>query len=97
MLYNHAEDAAAFDKHYDEVHSSLANKLRGVRRYTICRSGPDLEGNQPAYHLVAVLEFDDAGAFQAALENPEGQAALADLENFAGAGLTLLPGPAYTV
>src|SRR5436309_3182572 len=35
VLYNHPEDAAAFDKHYDEVHAPLANTLPGIRRYTV--------------------------------------------------------------
>jgi len=94
VLYNHPEDPAAFDKHYDEVHVPLANKLPGLRRYTVARPAPGPDGAQPAYHLVAVLEFDDAAAVGAAMGSPEGQAAQADLGNFAQAGATMLSGPA---
>jgi uncharacterized protein (TIGR02118 family) len=96
-LYNHPEDAAAFDKHYDEVHAPIANKIPGLQRYTVSRPGPDADGNPPAYHLVAVLDFEDEAAFGAGMGGPQGQAAVADLPNFAGAGVTLLTGPASTV
>ena len=61
-LYNPPADSAAFDKHYDDVHAGLAAKLPGLQRYTVARPGPDPEGNPPAYHLVAVLEWADAAA-----------------------------------
>lgn len=96
-LYNHPEDVAAFDKHYDEVHAPLANTIPGLQRYTVARPGPDAEGNAPLYHLVAVLDFADEAAFGAGMGSPEGQAAVADLPNFAGAGVTLLTGPANIV
>lgn len=91
-LYNHPEDVAAFDAHYDGTHAPLANKMPGVQRYTVSRPGPDQDGNPPAYHLVAVVEWADEASFGAAIGSPEGQAALADLPNFAGAGVTILTG-----
>ena len=96
-LYNHPEDPAAFDKHYDEIHAPLANKVPGLKRFTISRPAPDAEGNKPAYHLIAVLDFDDESSFGAGMGGAEGQAAVEDLPNFAAAGVTLLTGPAYTV
>jgi uncharacterized protein (TIGR02118 family) len=92
VLYNHPEDATAFDKHYDEVHAPLATKLPGLQRYTVSRPTPDADGNPPAYHLVAVLEFGSQADFAAGMGGPEGQAAVADLANFAGAGTTMLTG-----
>ena len=93
-LYNPPEDPAAFDKYYDEVHTGLATKLPGLQRYSVSRPGPDAEGNPPAYHLVAVLEWADQDTFNASIQSPEGQATLADLANFAGAGITMLTGEA---
>ena len=92
VLYNHPADAAAFDRHYDGTHAPLAKKLPGLQRFTVQRPAPDQDGNKPQYHLVAVLEFPDEAAFGAAMSGPEGQAAVADLENFAGAGMTMLTG-----
>ncbi|GEL19089.1 EthD family reductase [Pseudonocardia asaccharolytica] len=96
-LYNRPEDPAAFDRYYDEVHTPLAAKLPGLRSFLVNRPGPDADGNPPPYHLIAVLTFDSAEAFGAALNGPEGKAAVADLPNFAGAGVTILNGPAEAV
>ena len=93
-LYNQPEDPEAFDKHYDTVHAPLAKKLPGLRRYTLSHPGPDPEGNAPAYYLIAVLEFDDEASFGAGMSGEVGQAAVADLPNFAGAGVTLVSGEA---
>ncbi len=91
-LYNPPEDPAVFEKHYDDVHVGLVMEMPGLQRFTVSRPGPDPEGNPPAYHQVAVLEWADEGAFGAAVKSPEGQAVLADLPNFAGAGVTMLSG-----
>lgn len=93
-LYNEPEDPAAFDKHYDGVHAPLAKTLPGLKRYTLSHPGPDPDGNAPTYYLVAVLEWDDEASAGAALAGEVGQAAVADLANFAGAGVTLLTGEA---
>jgi len=94
-LYNQPVDADAFDKHYDNVHAPLAKKLPGLQRFTVARPGPDAEGNKPQYHLIAVLEFADEAAFGAGMGSPLGAEAVADLENFAGAGVTLLSGESH--
>ncbi len=94
VLYNHPTDPAEFDNHYERTHAPLAAKIPGLRRYTYSKptTGPD--GTQPAFYLVAVLDFDDEAAMGAGMSSPEGQAAAADLPNFASGGATLLTGPA---
>jgi uncharacterized protein (TIGR02118 family) len=96
-LYHHPEDTAAFDKHYRETHAVLASKLPGLRKYTMSWPAPGPDGAKPPYHLVATLYWDSAEEFQAALGGPEGEATLADLPNFAGAGVDMLTGPAEAV
>lgn len=91
-LYHHPEDTAAFDRHYTEVHAPIAKKIPGVQRYTVSHPAPGPDGAQPAYYLIAVLEFADEAAFGAGMGGPEGQAALDDLPKFAGAGVTVLTG-----
>jgi hypothetical protein len=46
---------------------------------------------------VAVLEFASEAAHDAGMSTPEGQAARADLANFATAGVTRMAGPAGSV
>jgi uncharacterized protein (TIGR02118 family) len=97
VLYNHPEDPAAFDKHYDEVHAPLAATIPGLQRYTVARPGAGPDGAKPPYYLVAVLEFESEAAYAAGMSAPEGKAAGADLANFAMAGATLMAGSADSV
>ncbi|MEU5869656.1 EthD family reductase [Nonomuraea sp. NPDC047529] len=96
VLYHHPEDVVAFDKHYDEIHVPLAAALPGLRAYTVQR--PVAGGGQrPAYHLVAVLTWDDEQSFLAAMASEKGQAAVADVGEFAVAGVTMTTGPSASV
>jgi uncharacterized protein (TIGR02118 family) len=94
--YRHPADPEAFDRHYEEIHSKLALDLPGLRSYTATKPGPGPDGAPAAYYFVAALAFDDDAALAAALDGPEGAAAVADLANFAGAGVDLLTGPTIT-
>lgn len=93
VLYHNPEDPAAFDKHYDEVHAPALQKVPGLLRFTATKTGLDPNGDPPAFHVVAVLDFESEAAFTAYLSSPTGRAAVADFPNFAGAGATLLNGP----
>jgi len=89
VIYNTPADPAAFNLHYREKHVPLANRIPGLRSYTIS-DGPvnALSGTAP--HLIATLEFDSMDDLNTALTSPEGQAAADDLPNFASGGATLL-------
>ena len=90
VLYAPPKDPDAFEAHYRNTHLPLARKVPGVKRIEI-NAGPVLTPNGPApYHLIGLLSFDSMAELQAGLASPEGQAAAADLANFAGAGVTLL-------
>jgi uncharacterized protein (TIGR02118 family) len=96
VLYNHPENPEEFDAHYDKVHAPLAARIPGLRGYTVSRPVP--RGDQkPAYHLVAILTFDDEAAFNAGMASDIGREATADLANFAMAGATTVIGPVHTV
>jgi len=97
VLYHQPADKAAFDKHYDDVHIPLAAELPGLQSYTVVRPGPEPDGSAPRYHMVATLVFPSAEAMQESMGGPEGQAANADLGNFAQAGATLLIGETHQV
>ena len=89
VLYNTPADSAAFDRYYHETHIPLAKKIPGLRSYVISDGAAQaLAGIAP--HRVAVLHFDSLADLNAALASPEGQAAAADLPNFAVGGATLL-------
>lgn len=92
-LYDAPEDPAEFDRHYAETHSQLGLALPGLRTFTGTHPAAAADGGAPPFHFVAALTFDDPAALDAALSSAAGQAVVADLPNFAGAGVTLLSGP----
>jgi len=89
VIYNTPTDPAAFDRYYRETHIPLAHKIPGLRSFSISK-GPIQALAGAAPHLVAILNFDTMADLHAALASPEGQAAAADLPNFASGGVTLL-------
>ena len=90
VLYKKPADAAAFEAYYFGTHTSIAKKVPGLRRYEVS-AGPvgTPQGDSP-YHLAAILSFESAEALQGGLGSVEGQAAVADLANFAQAGVDIL-------
>ena len=89
VLYHTPTDSVAFDRYYRETHIPIARKIPGLRSYRIS-DGPvrALAGTVP--YLVAILDFASMADVSAALASSEGQAAAADLPNFASGGATLL-------
>ena len=90
VLYGHPKDPAAFDKYYQEVHIPIAKKIKGLKKWTIGKV-QGTPGGQPApYYYVADLYAEDRAAFEAILASPEGQAAVADVPNYATGGVMFL-------
>ena len=90
VLYGIPTDPAAFDAYYHGTHLPLVHPIPGLRRAEVARVVATPDGSAPAHHLIAELYFDDMDAFQAGMGGPEGQAAAADIPNFASGGATLL-------
>jgi len=89
VLYGKPEDASAFDTYYAGTHVPLVEKIPQLTRFEHGKSLGAPDGGEAPYYYVAELAFDDAETLQAALASPEGQAAAADLENFASGGVTM--------
>lgn len=90
VIYREPKDPAAFDAYYAATHVPLAQKIPGVKRFDVSTgpvTGP--KGNTDV-HLVATLYFGSLADLKAGLASPEGQAAAADLANFADGGVELL-------
>jgi uncharacterized protein (TIGR02118 family) len=86
VLYGHPDDPAAFDQYYHGTHIPLARKIKGLKGWTIGKCHPVTPGEEPPYYLIVGLYADSRNAMDAILESPEGQAAVADLANFATGG-----------
>lgn len=90
VLYGHPQDAAAFDRHYQEVHAPLARKIPRLKGFTINKPASLNPEEQSPYYLIANLYFENMEEFHEALQSSEGRAAADDLANFATGGATLL-------
>jgi uncharacterized protein (TIGR02118 family) len=90
VLYGHPKDSAGFERYYLDVHTPIALKVKGLRRFEIAKVSGTADGTPAPYYRTADLYFDDAAAMQTALGSPEGQAAAADIGNFASGGFKLM-------
>ena len=92
LLYGHPADPEAFEKYYSETHLPIAAKMQGVVKLELTKflSAPD--GGKAAYYRMAELHFPGMAEMQQTMGSPEGQAASADLSNFATGGVTFLVG-----
>ena len=92
VLYGQPANADAFEAYYTTTHGPIANRMKGVERWELTRFQPGADGARPAFYRMAELYFPDAAQMQATLASPEGQAAVADIANFATGGATMLVG-----
>ena len=88
VLYGPPADPAAFDAHYTSTHVPLVEKIPGLDSFTH-RHCASLDGSQPPYDLIAELGYASQEVLSAARQSPEGQAAGADVPNFATGGVTM--------
>jgi len=92
VLYGHPTNAGDFEKYYSATHMPLAAKMKGVARLELTRFAPGPDGARPAFYRMAELYFETQAQMQETLNSPEGQAAVADLQNFATGGVTVVFG-----
>jgi uncharacterized protein (TIGR02118 family) len=90
VMYHHPENPAAFDEYYRSTHTPLAQKIPGLRAFRLSQGPVNAASGPSPYHLIVELMFDSMADIQTGMASPEGQAAVADLQNFAGAGVTVL-------
>jgi uncharacterized protein (TIGR02118 family) len=88
-LYNTPKDPKHFRSHLVETHLPIVAKFPGLMRYEY---GFDVaEGEKPsAYYAIVSVDFESAAAMATAISSEAGQAAVADIPNYATAGVTLL-------
>jgi uncharacterized protein (TIGR02118 family) len=89
VLYPPPSDPDHFRSYYEGTHLPLAAKLPGLRGYRYSVDVVAGEGESP-YYCVFEADFDDAAAYSAAMESPEGQAVRADVPNYATGGVVVL-------
>jgi uncharacterized protein (TIGR02118 family) len=90
VLYKQPADQAAFESHYLGTHVPLVNEMPGLGQFEYGRTLPNADGSNPDTFWVATLSFASIEDMGAAMASPEGGATVADLANFAGAGVDML-------
>lgn len=90
VLYGHPKDPAEFDRYYRDVHIPLARQLRGLRKWTVGKVLGTPDGSPSPYYYVADLYMDSREDFEQLLQSPEGQAAVADVPNYATGGVQFI-------
>ena len=75
-------EAEEFSRYWRENHAPISEKLPGLRKYIQNHALAAPDGTPPPYDGFAELWFDDPQALEQALASPEGQAVVADTENF---------------
>jgi uncharacterized protein (TIGR02118 family) len=90
VLYGEPSDRDAFEDYYEHTHLPLAGRMSGVQRFEAGRVIGTPDGSPPPYYRIAELWFENAEQMQAAMGSPEGEATVADLQNFATGGVTVM-------
>jgi len=92
VLYNHPNDADAFEKYYSEIHLPLAKKIPNVDHAEFTKFLPGPDGNSAAYYRMAELYFASDALLMEALQSSDGQAAATDIPKFSTGGFHFLIG-----
>jgi uncharacterized protein (TIGR02118 family) len=90
VLYGAPEDEGAFEDYYANTHLPLAAKMPGVQRFEAGKVLGTADGQPAPYYRIAELCFESQESLQACMGSPEGQAAAADIANFATGGATIM-------
>ena len=90
VIYDPPADPNAFDTYYYGTHVPIFAKTPGIRSVVFSRAAIRNIGGGQAPHLVAEVTFDSMADLEVGLASPAAAAAIADLPNFAAAGVTIL-------
>jgi uncharacterized protein (TIGR02118 family) len=85
-----AEDLGCCSTDRNYASAVLVEKIPGVERWEAARVVDTMEGDAPPYHRIFEFWFKDLDGLQASMGSPEGQAAVADIPNYATGGATTL-------
>ena len=88
-LFGHPEDPEAFEEYYANTHVPLVQKIPTLQRFEPAKIVATPGGSEPPYLRIGELYFEDMEQMQAGFSSDEGQAVVADMQNFATGGVTM--------
>jgi uncharacterized protein (TIGR02118 family) len=89
VAYGAPDDPPAFEQYYASTHVPLVEKIPNLRRFEAGKVLGTPDGSPAPFYFMAELWFESAQDLEAAMGSAEGQAAGADVANFATGGATL--------
>ncbi|NBJ68100.1 MULTISPECIES: EthD family reductase [Clostridia] len=90
-LYKQPEDKAAFDEHYQNVHTPITKKIPGLRKMEVTKIVGSPTG-ESKYYLLCEMYYDDHESLKVAMKTKEAKASGKDLMSFAGDLVTMMIG-----
>jgi uncharacterized protein (TIGR02118 family) len=88
VVYGHPEDVEIFEGHYRTRHIPLARRMPFCASVEGARAVSDAAGEKASFYRIATLSFDTEADMLACMASEVGQAAFADITNFATGGAT---------
>ena len=88
--YGIPKNPAEFDTHYKNIHIPLTSALPHLEGFELSRGDVHCSDEARPVYLTAILTYANAEDMDASLSSSEGQAAVADVANFASGGVTLI-------
>ncbi|RZS32289.1 uncharacterized protein (TIGR02118 family) [Herbihabitans rhizosphaerae] len=92
VLYPPPADPAHFRRYYETEHLPLVREMPNLLSYRYSFDIGAAQGESP-YFAIFEADFEDADAMDHALTSPQGQAALADVPNYASGGSVAIDYP----
>jgi uncharacterized protein (TIGR02118 family) len=91
ILYGHPTDPDAFEDYYFHRHLPFAGQhMPNVIGAETAQVIAHTDGAQAPYYRLAEMTYKSVQTLQASLSSEQGQEVLADLQNFATGGVTML-------
>ncbi len=93
VLYRCPGRRGAFEDYYAVTHMPMVRKMPNLIRYEVAKAvaTPDgsEDGSEPPYYRIFEGYFEDMEQLHSGMSSPEGQAASADIPNFATGGASI--------
>jgi uncharacterized protein (TIGR02118 family) len=89
VLYGPPTDPAAFERYYAETHMPLVAQIQGALRVEKGRVVGTPDRSPPPFHRIFEFWSESPEQMEASLGSAAGQAAIADIPNYATGGVTI--------
>ena len=89
VLYGHPNSPEAFEDYYASTHMPMIQKIPNLLGYEAAGAVATPDGSEPPYYRTFEGYFEDMEQLQGGMSSAEGQAASADIPNYATGGTAI--------